>query len=116
MFPKYLKKGQVTAHNNEVSAAPTLASLYLHLQVMERRGEEGSVEWKEGGKGSKEGQEKQLRRQMKDQMKRQHRHTHACTHTHTHSHTCVQAHTAYSTHTLKQKSNYGSRISASAHT
>lgn len=108
MFPKYLKKGQVTAHNNEVSAAPTLASLYLHLQVMERRGEEGSVEWKEGGKGSKEGQEKQLRRQMKDQMKRQHRHTHACTHTHTHSHTCVQAHTAYSTHTLKQKSNYGS--------
>lgn len=91
-FQSTWKKGQETAHNNELSAAPTWASLYLHLQVMERRGEEGSVEWKEGGKGSKEGQEKQLRRQMKDQMKRQHSHTHTRTHTGTHTHTQVYKH------------------------
>lgn len=42
----------------------------------------------------------------------------AYTHTyrHTHSHTSVQAHTAYSTHTLKQKSNYGSQIYQQVHT
>lgn len=39
--------------NNEVSAAQTGASLYLDLQVMERRGEGGSVEWEEGKDGQK---------------------------------------------------------------
>lgn len=54
VFPKYLSSGnsyclyRMFTINNEVSAAQTGASLYLHLQVMERRGEGGSVEWEEG--------------------------------------------------------------------